>query len=171
LNDEDIYYKKPNDFILNIENEDDSSYWIPKKSKDNVVVEFSSPNIAKPLHAGHMRSTFHGNFLSIIHKKFGHEVTKINYLGDWGTQYGLLAVGFQKFGSIEKLKESPIKHMLDVYVKANADESLRSKALFYFKEMEENKEEFIQMWKYFKELSIKELVDVYAVRFYIFFFY
>ena len=76
---------------------------------------FSSPNIAKPLHAGHMRSTFLGNFLSNIHLKLGRQVKKINYLGDWGTQYGMLAVGFKKYGSYEKLKSFPIKHLLDVY--------------------------------------------------------
>lgn len=59
----------------------------PNKN-NNTLVEFSSPNIAKPLHAGHMRSTFLGNFLGNIHSKMGHNVTRVNYLGDWGTQYG-----------------------------------------------------------------------------------
>ena len=62
--------------------------WLPKKVIGNTIVEYSSPNIAKPLHAGHMRSTFLGNFIGNIHTKMGHQVTRINYLGDWGTQYG-----------------------------------------------------------------------------------
>jgi arginyl-tRNA synthetase len=62
-----------------------------------------------------MRSTFLGNFLSNIHAKLGHNVTRINYLGDWGTQYGILAVGFKKYGSYDKLKSSPIKHLLEVF--------------------------------------------------------
>ena len=63
-----------------------------------------------------MRSTFLGNFLGNIHERFGHKVTRINYLGDWGTQYGLLAVGFKKYGSYEKLTKSPIKHLLGIYL-------------------------------------------------------
>jgi arginyl-tRNA synthetase len=67
-----------------------TSKWLPKRgvSQSHTLVEFSSPNIAKPLHAGHMRSTFLGNFLANLHAKLGHRVTRINYLGDWGTQYG-----------------------------------------------------------------------------------
>jgi arginyl-tRNA synthetase len=67
-----------------------TSKWLPKRrvSQARALVEFSSPNIAKPLHAGHMRSTFLGNFLANLHAKLGHRVTRINYLGDWGTQYG-----------------------------------------------------------------------------------
>ncbi len=61
---------------------------IDPNKNNNTLVEFSSPNIAKPLHAGHMRSTFLGNFLGNIHSKMGHNVTRVNYLGDWGTQYG-----------------------------------------------------------------------------------
>lgn len=135
--------------------------WIPKKQCINTVIEFSSPNIAKPLHAGHMRSTFLGNFLSIIHEKFGHNVTKINYLGDWGTQYGILAVGFKKFGSYDKLKESPIRHLLEVYVKANADESIKIEALAYFTQMEAMDKDSIKMWEMFKDLSVRDLESVY----------
>jgi arginyl-tRNA synthetase len=139
----------------------DSLEWTSKKQSVNTVIEFSSPNIAKPLHAGHMRSTFLGNFLSKIHTNYGHSVTKINYLGDWGTQYGILAVGFKKYGSFDKLKESPIKHLLDVYVKANNDPLIKSDALEYFSQMEANDSESIQMWEQFKELSVKELDSVY----------
>lgn len=127
------------------------------------LIEFSSPNIAKPLHAGHMRSTFLGNFLSNIHQKLGHVVTKINYLGDWGTQYGILAVGFKKFGSYSELEKSPIKHLLDVYIKANQDETIRTKALNYFSQMENQDPDSLKMWTMFKQLSIKELKILYQV--------
>lgn len=127
------------------------------------IIEFSSPNIAKPLHAGHMRSTFLGNFLSNIHQKLGHKVTKINYLGDWGTQYGILAVGFKKYGSYSELEKSPIKHLLDVYVKANQDEGIKTRALDYFSKMEDKDPDSLKMWTLFKELSIKELQSVYEV--------
>ena len=108
-----------------------------------------------------MRSTFLGNFLSKIHERFGQNVTRINYLGDWGTQYGLLAVGFKKYGSYEQLNKSPIKHLLEVYVKANNDETLTNDALNYFSQMEQKDAESLKMWDLFKNLSIKELVSVY----------
>eukprot|EP00026_Physarum_polycephalum_P005259 Phypoly_transcript_05290.p1 GENE.Phypoly_transcript_05290~~Phypoly_transcript_05290.p1 ORF type:complete len:602 (+),score=148.51 Phypoly_transcript_05290:124-1929(+) len=86
-----------------------------------VVLEYSSPNIAKPFHAGHLRSTIIGNFLTNLHKMLGYQTVSINYLGDWGKQYGLLAVGFEKFGSEEKLAQNPIRHLFDVYVQINAE--------------------------------------------------
>lgn len=95
-------------------------------------MKFSSPNIAKPLHAGHLRSTLLGQFVSTIHERFQHRVHRLNYLGDWGTQYGRrqmaassrntllfsypgrLAVGFERFGSHEELRQHALKHLLDV---------------------------------------------------------
>jgi arginyl-tRNA synthetase len=85
----------------------------------HVVVEYSSPNIAKPFHAGHLRSTIIGAYLARLHKLLGASVTRMNYLGDWGKQYGLLGVGFRMHGSEEKLTQSPIKHLFDVYVAIN----------------------------------------------------
>jgi arginyl-tRNA synthetase len=140
---------------------------LPKKCPCSAFIEFSSPNIAKPLHAGHMRSTFLGNFLSNINTKFGNQVKRINYLGDWGTQYGILAVGFKKYGNYEMLKQSPIRHLLEVYVKANADESLKKEALSYFFQMEAQNEETLKLWDLFKKLSIKELESIYKVTTYI----
>jgi len=85
-----------------------------------MIVEFSSPNIAKPFHAGHLRSTIIGGFLGNLYEEAGWDVTRMNYLGDWGKQYGLLAVGFDRFGSEEKLEQNPIGHLYDIYVKINA---------------------------------------------------
>ena len=84
-----------------------------------VLVEFSSPNIAKPFHAGHLRSTIIGNFIQNIHRACGYDVIGMNYLGDWGKQYGLLAIGYDRFGSEKELQKDPIKHLYDVYVKIN----------------------------------------------------
>ena len=84
-----------------------------------VIVEFSSPNIAKPFHAGHLRSTIIGNFIRNVHKACGFDVIGMNYLGDWGKQYGLLAIGYERFGSEEELQNDAIKHLYDVYVKIN----------------------------------------------------
>lgn len=97
-----------------------------------MIVEFSSPNIAKPFHAGHLRSTIIGGFLGNLYEEAGWDVTRMNYLGDWGKQYGVLAIGFDKFGSEEKLLANPIGHLYEVYVKISAisaEETERIKAL------------------------------------------
>lgn len=91
----------------------------PAKGKKKIVVEFSSPNIAKPFHAGHLRSTIIGGFLSNLHEAAGYDVVRINYLGDWGRQFGLLANAFEMFGSEEELSKDPINHLFDIYVKIN----------------------------------------------------
>lgn len=84
-----------------------------------MLIDFSSPNIAKPFHAGHLRSTIIGAVVANLYEAQGWRVTRLNYLGDWGTQYGLLSVGFDRFGDEEKLLENPIRHLFDVYVAAN----------------------------------------------------
>ncbi|KAF7119039.1 hypothetical protein CNMCM5793_008682 [Aspergillus hiratsukae] len=91
----------------------------PSKGKKRIIVEFSSPNIAKPFHAGHLRSTIIGGFLANLYTVMGWDVIKMNYLGDWGKQYGLLANGFKMFGNEEELLKNPINHLFDVYVKIN----------------------------------------------------
>lgn len=98
----------------------------PKK----IVVEFSSPNIAKPFHVGHLRSTLLGNFFANLFTKAGHKVTKINYLGDWGTQFGLLSLGMEKFGNEADLRsENGLQHLFEIYVKAN--EQVKLDPTFY----------------------------------------
>ena len=88
-------------------------------SKKKIIVEFSSPNIAKPFHAGHLRSTIIGGFLANLYEAAGWDVKRINYLGDWGRQFGLLAIAFDRYGSEEKLKKDPIGHLFDIYVEIN----------------------------------------------------
>ncbi|KAJ5742403.1 uncharacterized protein N7511_011422 [Penicillium nucicola] len=91
----------------------------PSKGQKKIIIEFSSPNIAKPFHAGHLRSTIIGGFLANLYTVMGWNVIKMNYLGDWGKQYGLLANGFKYFGNDEDLTKDPINHLFDVYVKVN----------------------------------------------------
>lgn len=91
----------------------------PSKGQKKIIIEFSSPNIAKPFHAGHLRSTIIGGFLANLYTVMGWDVIKMNYLGDWGKQYGLLANGFKYFGNEEALTKDPINHLFDVYVKVN----------------------------------------------------
>jgi len=129
------------------------------------VVEFSSPNIAKPFHAGHLRSTIIGNFVQNVLKANGHKTISINYLGDWGKQYGLLAVGYKKYGNEEELQKDPIKHLFHVYVNINQDASenpaVHDEARAYFKKMEDGDEEAIALWSKFRNLSIVKYKEIY----------
>lgn len=91
----------------------------PLKGKKKIIVEFSAPNIAKPFHAGHLRSTIIGGFIAKLYEAVGWDVVRINYLGDWGKQYGLLANGYKYYGNEEQLTKDPINHLFEVYVKVN----------------------------------------------------
>ncbi|KAL3471933.1 hypothetical protein BJX99DRAFT_236443 [Aspergillus californicus] len=113
----------------------------PSKGRKKVIVEFSSPNIAKPFHAGHLRSTIIGGFLANLYTVVGWDVVKMNYLGDWGKQYGLLANGYKKFGDEEKLLQDPINHLFDVYVKINAIMSEQDGPIKELKEQIKTKKE------------------------------
>jgi len=132
----------------------------------NIVVEYSSPNIAKPFHAGHLRSTVLGNFLCNIHKANGYNVIGINWLGDWGVQFGKLAVGFEKWGDEEKLKSEPLRHLYEVYVKVNKacdeDAELNKRAHEFFKRMELGDKEALAVWNRFRDLSIADLNKTFA---------
>lgn len=106
----------------------------PSKGKRKIIVEFSSPNIAKPFHAGHLRSTIIGGFIAKLYAAIGWDVWKMNYLGDWGKQYGLLANGYKKYGSEEELTKDPINHLFDVYVKINRDSAAQETPIKELKE-------------------------------------
>ncbi|KAG0086106.1 Arginyl-tRNA synthetase [Podila epicladia] len=139
----------------------------PTVGKGQVVaIDYSSPNIAKPFHGGHLRGTILGNFTTRLLRGFGYKVIGINYLGDWGKQYGLLAVGFERYGSEEKLLEDPIKHLFDVYVRVNQDakenEAVHDEARAYFKKMEDGDEAALKIWSRFRDLSIVKYKDIYA---------
>ncbi len=125
-----------------------------------ITIDMSSPNIAKPIGIGHLRSTIIGNSISEIAKFNGYKTIKINYLGDWGTQFGKLIVGYKRWGKEKELKKNPIKHMLELYVKANAEE-YEQEARDWFKKLEEKNLEAIKIWKMFKEFSLKEFDEIY----------
>ena len=127
-----------------------------------LVIDLSSPNIAKPFGIGHLRSTIIGNSISKIADFLGYKTIKINYLGDWGTQFGKLIVGYKRFGDDSKLKKDPIKHMLDLYVKAN-DEDYEAEAREWFKKMEQGNKEALSLWNRFRELSLKDFEKIYSV--------
>ncbi|KAL5333255.1 hypothetical protein BJX70DRAFT_403786 [Aspergillus crustosus] len=131
----------------------------PSKGRKKIIVEFSSPNIAKPFHAGHLRSTIIGGFLANLYTVLGWDVTKMNYLGDWGKQYGLLANGYKKFGDEEKLLEDPINHLFNVYVKINAIVSEQEPAIKELKEQIKAKKEKSEDASE-QETELAKLVDV-----------
>ncbi|XP_061845417.1 probable arginine--tRNA ligase, mitochondrial isoform X2 [Colius striatus] len=132
--------------------------------RQKTVIDFSSPNIAKKFHIGHLRSTIIGNFIANLKVALGHEVIRINYLGDWGMQFGLLGVGFQRFGNKEKLESSPLQHLFEVYVqinKAAEDENTKKLAKDFFRKLEEHDEQTLSLWKQFRDLSIEEYIRIY----------
>ncbi|KAG6919701.1 hypothetical protein DXG01_002647 [Tephrocybe rancida] len=129
------------------------------------IIEYSSPNIAKSFHVGHLRSTIIGAFLSNLYESCGWEVVRMNYLGDWGTQFGLIATGFEKYGSHEELEKDAIKHLFDVYVKVNkeaeADPNVKVEAAEWFKRMEDGEESALANWRVWRELSVKKYEEQY----------
>ncbi len=130
-----------------------------------VLVEYSSPNIAKPFHIGHLFSTAVGNSLSKIYAFLGYDVQSLNHLGDWGTQFGKLICAYKKWGDPKKIEKDPINSLLEIYVRfhkeAEKDPSLEDEARGYFKKLEDGDEETTQLWKYFREQSLVEFKRVY----------
>ncbi|MER2173378.1 MAG: arginine--tRNA ligase [Carnobacterium sp.] len=131
----------------------------------NVPIDMSSPNIAKPISMGHLRSTVIGNALANILTKVGFKPIKINHLGDWGTQFGKLIVGYKLWGSEEAVKKDPIVELLRLYVKfheeAEEKPELDDEAREWFKKLEDGDQEAQKLWKWFREESLKEFNHVY----------
>lgn len=125
------------------------------------VVEFSSPNIAKPFGVGHLRSTIIGNSLANIAEFLGYKVKRINFLGDWGTQFGKLIYAYEKFGDERKLNKDPIKHLFELYVKASKYKKYEEPSREAFKRLEKGDEEAVYLWKSFKRKSLKEFKEIY----------
>ncbi len=132
-----------------------------------IIIEFSSPNIAKPFNIGHLRSTVIGNSLSNIHSFLGYKCIKINHLGDYGTQFGVLILAYKKYGNPELLKKDPINHSLDLYVKMykeiENDSALKEEAKLWFKKLENNDKEAINLWKKFRDLSLNYFLKIYNI--------
>ena len=133
----------------------------PSKGKKRIIVEFSSPNIAKPFHAGHLRSTIIGGFLSNLYEAAGWDVIRMNYLGDWGRQFGLLANAFDMFGSEEKLERDPIGHLFDIYVEINKiskpEEDQINAKKEELKQAEESKQDTTELEKEIEGLEAKSV--------------
>lgn len=131
----------------------------------NVTIDMSSPNIAKPMSMGHLRSTVIGNSISKILEKVGYTPVKINYLGDYGTQFGKLIVAYKKWGNEEDVKKDPITNLFHYYVKfheeAEKDPELEEEGRAQFKKLEEGDPETVKLWKWFREVSLEEFNRIY----------
>ncbi|PKR76745.1 arginine--tRNA ligase [Halalkalibacillus sediminis] len=132
-----------------------------------IVLDVSSPNIAKPFSMGHLRSTVIGNSLSTIAEKCGFQTVKINHIGDWGTQFGKLIAAYKYWGEEQKVRRNPIKELLDLYVRfheeAEYKPKLEDEARKWFKNLEEGNEEALQLWKWFRDESLKEFEKIYQL--------
>ncbi|MEK6928422.1 MAG: arginine--tRNA ligase [Nanoarchaeota archaeon] len=126
-----------------------------------LVIDMSSPNIAKPFGVGHLRSTIIGNSIALTAKQLGYKTIKINYLGDWGLPFGKVLAGYKKFGNSSKLKKEGVKHLYEIYVKSNNDESMESEAKHWLKKLESGDKEAKSFWKNFRSLSLREFDKVY----------
>ena len=132
-----------------------------------ICLDFSSPNIAKRFHLGHLGSTVIGNSLRNIFKALGYKTVAINHLGDWGTQFGKLIVAYKKWSGAERVKERGIDELVDLYVKfcdlEKSDPELSAQARAAFRELETGNEEYLRIWRYFKEISLAEYDRTYKL--------
>ena len=133
----------------------------------NIIVEYSSPNIAKPFHLGHFRNTVLGKALYDLYETLGYNVTGINHLGDWGRQFGILIEGYRRFKDEYNLEENPLEALSDIYVRINKiakeDEAVMDIARENFKKLEQGDEELTKLWEFFREVSLKEYKRIYAL--------
>jgi len=149
--------------LLAISKEKDK-YGSSKEGKGKtLLIDLSAPNIAKPFGIGHLRSTIIGNSLASIYSFSGYKTVKINYLGDWGTQFGKLIAGYKKFGDEKKLKSNPISHLQEIYVKVNSDPDMDEIARSEFKSLEDGDEKNLKLWKRFRKLSLEEFDKIYSL--------
>ncbi len=133
----------------------------------NIVIDYSAPNIAKPFHIGHLRSTVIGAALYKIYKYLGYNVTGINHLGDYGTQFGKLIEGYKLWGNEYNIEENPIDELTKIYIRINQackeDEQVLENCRNNFKKLEEGDPYCVEIWQKFRELSLKEFQKVYDI--------
>ena len=132
-----------------------------------VVLDYSSPNIAKAFSVGHLRSTMIGNSLKLILNRCGYKTVSINYLGDWGTQFGKMIVAIEKWGNLDDIKKDPINELGKLYVRINNEEKdhpeLAEESREAFRKIEIGDEKYVQMWKWIREESLKESEQIYKL--------
>lgn len=152
-------------FVISKISEPDNKFYKFDKNNKTVLVEYSSPNIAKPIAFHHIRSTVIGNIISNIYDRCGYNVKRINYLGDWGTQFGKLITAFEKFGNNEALNTDGVKHLLNIYVKYHkeleSNPDLDDISRNWFSKTENKDEKALEYWTLFRDISIKEFKKIY----------
>ena len=153
-----------NEVLKKIESEDEFGKALTTKNK-NIVIDYSSPNIAKPFHIGHLKTTVIGGALYNIYKYLGYNVIGINHLGDYGTQFGKLIEGYKLWGNEYNLEENPIDKLAEIYKRINElckeDEKVLNNCRENFKLLEQGDEYCTKLWQEFKNLSIKEFQKIY----------
>ena len=131
----------------------------------NIVIDYSAPNIAKPFHIGHLRSTVIGGALYNIYKYLGYNVTGVNHLGDYGTQFGKLIEGYKMWGEEYDIEKDPINELTKIYIRINEacknDEQILENCRNNFKKLEDGDSYCVEIWKKFRELSLQEFQKVY----------
>ena len=152
--------------VLNQVIADGSDYGQQEEGRGkNITIDLSSPNIAKPFSVGHLRSTVIGDALSNIFQKMGYNTIKINHLGDWGKQFGLLMVAYKKWGNKEAVEANPIDELLKLYVRINAeietDPALDEEGRIWFKKLEDGDPEATELWQWFRDESLVEFNRIY----------
>ncbi len=153
------FYLEKHQYAETVKEELESENMGVEQRSGSVLIEFSSPNVAKPMHIGHFRNNALGDSLQRIMRFAGYDVTSENYLGDWGTQYGKLIYAFKEYGSRKEFKKDPMEHMFDLYVRfheeAEEDEELEEKGRDWSKRVEEGDEEARELWEKFRDASIE----------------
>lgn len=133
--------------------------------KQRVIIEYSSPNVAKPMHIGHLRATLIGDFLARLYERFGFTVVRWNHLGDWGTQFGMLLAAYKRWGIKKEVKKNPIPTLLSLYVRYNSEltsnPSLLLEAQETFKKLEQGDRSVRALWRWFVKLSLKSFAVIY----------
>ena len=131
----------------------------------NIVIDYSSPNIAKPFHIGHLRTTILGNSLYKMYKFLNYNCVGINHLGDWGTQFAKLIEGYKRWGTEYDIESNPIEELTKIYIRINdlckEDESVLEQCRDNFKKLEDGDEYCVKIWQKFRELSLKEFQRIY----------
>lgn len=163
------FFMKPSEFVYEIVQqtiaEGETTGSSDEGAGKTVLVEYSSPNIAKPFHIGHAFTTILGNALYRIYDHLGYQTVRLNHLGDYGTQFGKLISAYKRWGNEKDLEEQPIKELLRIYVKfhdeAKNDPLLEEEGRMYFKNLEEKHPEEVALWERFRELSLKEFSLIY----------
>ncbi len=164
-----IYLKRvdlSNDILNEIVTKD-NNYGSKPFNNLNIVIDYSSPNIAKNFSVGHLRSTVIGNSLKLIYEKLGYKVIGINHLGDWGTQFGKMIAAYKLWGDKKLLEENPIDYLQELYVKFNKleedDNKLKEMGRHEFLLLEQENKESLKLWKYFRDVSLKEFMKTYKL--------